>query len=105
MEKEYYHYTREGEPVGSYGQKWLNFMEEHHKGKVKKMKASGTYYDVARSVDDTAWEYRELLEKQYMKAHPYPNQYEKNVQYHMTMGFYVDGEVMRSKVLVAVTTV
>ena len=89
--------------IGTYGCDWIEFMEENHKDKVRQMKANGTFIDVAKSVDARAWDYRELLEKQYMKAHPYPNTYYENVQYHRTMDFYVRGAVMREIVLIAVT--
>ena len=97
--------THQDEEVGSYGKKWLAFMEQHYKGKVEKMLTDGNYYDVARSVDESAWEYHDLLERQYQEAHPRPKGFENIVAWERTRGFYVDGEVMRSKVLVAMTTV
>ena len=89
--------------IGTYGCQWMNWMEEHHKSKVREMKLAGNYQDVAKSIDNRAWDYYELLEKQYMEAHPYPNSYEENVAYHTTKNFYVDSTVMREVVLMAVT--
>jgi len=93
----------ENDPVGTYGMKWLGFMQSNHPKLVKKMIASGTLVAVARSVDTSAWEYDELLEKQYRAAHPSPNTFEENVKYHTTKNFYVDSAVMREKVLIPFT--
>ena len=64
--------SEEEQAIGSYGQKWLEFMRENHSDLVQEMKSKGTLYEVAQSVDDYAWEYRELLDKQYEKTFPRP---------------------------------
>jgi hypothetical protein len=89
------------EELGTYGRKWLEWMQEQHPKKVAKMKSKGTLLAVAKSVDDDAWEYSELLERKNLKAHPYPNSFEENVRYHTTKNFYVDSAVMRERVLIA----
>ena len=93
----------EDDPVGTYGMRWLDFMQGNHPELVKKMIASGTLAAVARSVDERAWEYDGLLEKQYLATHPSPNTFEENVKYHTTKNFYVDSAVMREKVLIPFT--
>jgi hypothetical protein len=90
--------------IGSYAEKWFAFMEENHPRLVKKMLADGTLLDVAQSVDDTAWDYRELLDAQYMKQNPRPKTFEEIVKWETTRMFYTDGQVMREKVLIPITT-
>jgi predicted unusual protein kinase regulating ubiquinone biosynthesis (AarF/ABC1/UbiB family) len=90
--------------IGTYAEKWFAFMERNHPRLVKKMLASGTLLEVAQSVDDTAWEYRELLDAQYMKLHPRPKTFEEIVKWETTRCYYTDGQVMREKVLIPVTT-
>lgn len=91
--------------IGSYGKQWLEFMEENHPDLVAQLQESNTLYDVARSVDDTAWDYRELLDSQYMEAHPRPKTFDEIVKWERTRAFYTDGAVMREKVLIPITTV
>ena len=86
--------------IGTYGCAWMEWMVENHKDKVRKMQTEGTYHAVAKSVNDEAMTYWELLERQYLKANPYPNTFEENVKYHATKNFYVEGAVMREKVLI-----
>ena len=86
--------------IGTYGCAWMEWMEENNADEVQKMLRAGTYHTVAKSVDDEAMEYWELLERQYLKAYPYPNTFEENVKYHATKNFYVEGAVMREKVLI-----
>ena len=89
-----------GVAVGSYGIKCLNFMVENYPDLVREMNAKGTLLAVAQSVDDTAWEYSDLLDTQYAKMYPRPIEFEKVVAWERTRQFYTDGEVMRDKVLV-----
>jgi len=91
--------------IGSYGRKWVNFMKRCHPNLVREMLRKGTFYEVAQSVDDRAWEYDEFLTKQYMDTHPCPNTFEENVKYHTTKKFYINGAVMREKVLIPYTSV
>ena len=91
------------EEIGSYGKKWLAFMEENHPRLVKIMRWERRLYDVARSVDESAWEYRELLDNQYMQAHPRPKGFENIVAWERTRDFYTHGAVMREKVLIPIS--
>ena len=56
--------TMEEEPVGSYGIKWMQWMEDNHPEKVEEMRFFHRYLTVARSVDARAWEYRNRLDQQ-----------------------------------------
>ena len=100
----------EEKPIGSYGRRWMEWMENNHKGKVRQMKKSGTYHDVARSVDKRAWDYKQLLDRQYEQMHPRPLEIEGLVNdelraWKFTRDFYTDSAVMRDDVLMAVTAV
>jgi hypothetical protein len=89
--------------VGSYGTKWMHFMETQHPKLVSEMQRKGIYLKVAQSVDDTAWDYRELLDNQYQQLHPRPKTFEEIVSWETTRAFYTDGAVMREKVLIPFT--
>jgi hypothetical protein len=51
------------EILGYYGMKWLDFMEEHHRKLFREMKKNKTLYAVAKSVNETAREYKALLDR------------------------------------------
>ena len=87
------------ESVGSYGIKWLAFMHRNYPELVKQMKEDDSLLDVARSVDERAWEYRELLDNQYAQVHFRPTEFEEVVAWERTRMFYTDSAVMREKVL------
>jgi len=90
--------------MGDYALEWLKFMEREHPRLLQKMFADGTLFDVAQSVDESAWEYRFCLEEEYKRAYPSPNTYEESVKWHRTRNFYVDSIVMRERVLAPYTT-
>jgi hypothetical protein len=93
--------SSEESEIGTYGEKWLKFMREHHPKLVSEMQSKGTLYKVAQSVDDIAWNYRELLDRQYMELHPRPEvSFEKIAAWERTRAFYTDSAVMREKVLI-----
>ena len=96
--------STEEEPIGSYGMAWIHFMESNHPELVEVMRMKHSFLTTARSVDRNAWEYRELLDRQYEQANPRPNgTYEENLKWEKTRAFYTDGTVMRERVLVPVT--
>ena len=86
--------------IGTYGIKWLEFMRGHHPKLVRELQQKGTLYKVAQSVDDYAWDYRELLDKQYAELHPRPHTFEEIVKWEYTRKFYTDSAVMRERVLI-----
>jgi hypothetical protein len=92
--------SAEESELGTYGEKWLKFMREHHPKLVLEMQSKGSLYKVAHSVDDMAWDYRDLLENQYAQTHPRPKEFYEVVAWERVRAFYTDSEVMRSKVLI-----
>ena len=96
--------TTEQEPIGSYGTAWMHFMEENHPELVEVMRMQHKFLTTARSVDRSAWEYRELLDRQYEQMYPRPNgTFEENLRWEKTRAFYTDGTVMRERVLIPLT--
>jgi hypothetical protein len=92
--------TIEDEPIGTYGTDWLDFMQSNHPKLVEQMTVSGTLAEVARSVDERAWNYRFLLDEQYEEHYPRPTEYETVIAWARTRQFYTDSAVMREKVLI-----
>jgi hypothetical protein len=92
--------------VGGYGTLWLEFMEKHYPEIYRQLAKKQTLYAIAKSVDNSAWSYRELLDHQYAQAHPRPEvSFEKIASWERTRAFYTDGAVMREKVLIKRTAV
>jgi hypothetical protein len=83
--------------VGDYGTMWLEFMAKHHPIIYRQLKKEQTLYAIAQSVDNIAWDYRELLDHQYMELHPRPEvSFEKIAAWERTRAFYTDGAVIYS---------
>jgi len=90
--------------IGNYGKDWLNFMDENHPELVREMEENDTLLLVAQSVDNSAWEYRELLDRQYAELHPRPqHNFEETVAWERTRTFHTDSTVMRERVLLPYT--
>jgi uncharacterized iron-regulated protein len=90
------------EEVGGYGMKWANWMEDNHKKLVREMKKNKTFAAVAKSTNEYARSYRELLNRQYEQLHPRPYEFEGEEAlqaWKFTRDFYTDSEVMRERVL------
>ena len=95
--------SMEEEPIGAYGMKWMKWMEENYPHLVTEMKFYHRYLTTARAVDSRAWEHRELLDRQYEKQNPRPEDFEEVLTWEQTRAFIVDSTVMRETVLVPVT--
>ncbi|MDE5834416.1 MAG: TnpV protein, partial [Ruminococcus sp.] len=95
----------EEEPIGIYGMKWMDFMEEHYPHLVEEMRLYHRYLTVARSVDRKAQEYRDLLDDQFAEMNPRPTGFEEVLKWEQARMFYSDSTVMREIVLVPVTEV
>ena len=95
--------TIEEEPIGIYGQKWMKWMEENYPERVTEMKFYHKYLTTARAVDSRAWKHKELLDRQYEKENPRPEDFEEVLTWEQTRAFTVDSTVMRETVLVPVT--
>ncbi|MGN0676351.1 MAG: TnpV protein [Ruminococcus sp.] len=95
--------TLEKQPIGIYGMKWMDFMEENYPHLVEEMKLYHRYLTVARSVDKSAQDYRDLLDKQYEQMNPRPTNFEEVLKWEQARMFYSDSTVMREIVLIPVT--
>lgn len=93
----------EEEPIGSYGRAWMKFMDENHYGHAELMRFHHKFLTVARAVDDYAFRYKELLDREYEKAYPRPDGFEECLKWERTRQFYTDSTVMRERVLVPYT--
>ncbi|HAS78683.1 MAG TPA: TnpV protein [Ruminococcus sp.] len=91
------------EPIGIYGLRWMDFMEENYPHLVEEMKLYHRYLTVARSVNRNAMEYRDLLDSQYEQMTPRPTDFEEILKWERARAFYSDSTVMRERVLVPVT--
>ena len=92
--------------IGVYGRRWIEWMENNHKKKVCEMKSQGIFLDVAKSTDEYARDYKNLLDRQYEELHPRPYDFEGDDElraWKFMRDFYTDGEVMRERVLIPFT--
>jgi hypothetical protein len=97
--------NQETEQIGYYGQAWINFMEENHPKLAAQMQMRGTFEAAARSVNRNACDYFKLLAEQYARQNPPPDDPEAYRSWKYTRDYYINGAVMRERVLVAVTSV
>jgi hypothetical protein len=96
------------EVLGYYGTKWLDFMEENYPKIYRQLEKKQTLYAVAQSVNQSAREYKQLLDHQYEQAHPRPYEFadeSEHSSWRFTRNFYTDHEVMVDKVLIKRTAV
>lgn len=89
--------------IGYYGQAWMRFMEENHPKLAAQMQKRGSFEAVARSVNQNACDYWDLLNRQYAQQNPPPNDPEAYRAWKYTRDYYINGAVMRERVMVAVT--
>ena len=89
--------------IGYYGQAWMSFMEENHPKLAAQMQKRGTFEAVARSVNQNACDYCDLLNRQYAHQNPPPDDSDAYRAWKYTRDYYIDGTVMQERVLVAVT--
>ena len=96
--------TMEEEPIGSYGQAWMYFMEDNYPEWVEVLRFQHRYLTMAREIDRSAWAYRMMLDKQYEQMNPRPNTgFEDNLTWERTRQFYTDSMVMRERILIPPT--
>ncbi len=88
------------EPIGRYGMSWIGFMEREYPHLVELMRLHNKFLTVARKVNETAFAYKELLDRQYEQMNPRPDDFEECIAWERTREFYTDGTVMRERVLV-----
>ena len=95
---------KQEDKIGRYGQEWMHFMEVHHQDQVQQMKQAGTFEAKAQAVHRSATDYRALLEQQFAKQNPPPEDFDALRSWYFSRDYYVDSIVMRERVLIAVTT-
>ncbi|MCR5305494.1 MAG: TnpV protein [Oscillospiraceae bacterium] len=96
--------SMEEEPIGSYGLAWMHFMETQYPEWVEVLRFQHRYLTEARKVDESAWEYRLLLDEQYAKENPRPNTgFEENLKWERARQFWTDSTVMRERILIPPT--
>ncbi len=96
--------SMEEEPIGSYGLAWMHFMETQYPEWVEVLRFQHRYLTEARKVDESAWEYRFLLDEQYAKENPRPNTgFEENLKWERARQFWTDSTVMRERILIPPT--
>ena len=92
--------SMEEEPIGIYGLKWLDMMQNHYEIELEILMSYPLHLSVAREVEKMARTYQEILEKQFEENNPRPTgSYEAIVQWERTKQFEVDSQVMREIVL------
>lgn len=88
------------EDIGQYGEKWQQFMREFHPEVIPSLEGRLKWELIPRQVDKEAWEYRELLRKQYAAKHPRPTTFTEIAVWEKTLGMLIDRAVMEDVVLI-----
>ena len=89
--------------IGYYGHAWMSFMKENHPKLAAQLKERGTFEAIARSVNQSACDYCDLLNWQYTQQKPPSDDPEAYRSWKFTRDYYINSAVMRERVLVAVT--
>ncbi len=93
------------EPVGKYGQMWMQWMEENYPEKVEWMMLRNRYLTVARSVEQRTREYLEQLDQQYRKTNPRPTgDFKATLAWEQEKQYEIENLAIRDEVYRAVTT-
>ena len=87
------------EEIGMYGEKWQRFMTENYPEVIPSLQGRMKWELIPRQIDKEAWEYRELLRKQYAKENPRPTTFLEIAQWENTLGMIVDRAIMEDIVL------
>lgn len=87
------------EDIGQYGEKWRKFMTENYPEVIPSLQGRLKWELIPRRVDKEAWEYRELLRKQYAKENPRPKTFVEIAQWENTLGMIIDRAIMEDVVL------
>ncbi|HQM00995.1 MAG TPA: TnpV protein [Ruminococcus flavefaciens] len=96
------------EPIGMYGREWMDFMEKNYPMETEYLRMKHKFLTLARQVQKSAEDYRDLLEEQYDRENPRPHPntaqgFNETLKWGEMKQFYVNGEVMREKVLICLT--
>ena len=87
------------EEIGLYGERWQKFMTENYPEVIPSLQGRLKWELIPRQIDKEAWEYRELLRKQYAKENPRPTTFVEIAQWENTLGMIVDRAIMEDIVL------
>lgn len=87
------------EEIGMYGERWQKFMTENYPEVIPSLQGRLKWELIPRQIDKEAWEYRELLRKQYAKENPRPKTFLEIAQWENTLGMIVDRAIMEDIVL------
>lgn len=85
--------------IGRFGTEWQRFMKENHPDVIMIDLVGNRFDELARKIDEEAWEMWELLRKQYAEEYPRPKTFTKIVTWEKTRSLYVEHEVMEQVVL------
>ncbi|MCM1167566.1 MAG: hypothetical protein NC299_17780 [Lachnospiraceae bacterium] len=111
------------EDIGQYGEKWRQqgccrsrnrvaattsatkggrrqYMRENHPEVIPSLEGRLLWELIPRQVDKEAWEYRELLRKQYAVKHPRPTTFTEIAAWENTLEMMIDRAIMENVVLV-----
>ena len=87
------------EDIGQYGEKWRQYMRENHPEVIPSLEGRLKWELIPRQIDKEAWEYRELLRKQYAKENPRPTTFAEIAEWENTLGMIIDRAIMEDIVL------
>lgn len=88
------------EDIGMYGERWQRFMTENYPEVIPSLQGRLKWELIPRQVDKEAWEYRQLLRKQYAKKNPRPTTFLEIAQWENTLGMMIDRAIMEDVVLI-----
>ncbi len=95
--------SMEEEPIGGYGRRWIAFMEEQYPHLVELMRLHNKFLTVARAVEEYAFRYKQLLDKEYAACYPRPKDFEECLKWEKARRFYTENTVIRERVLIPYT--
>lgn len=88
------------ESIGMYGERWQRFMTDNYHEVIPSLQGRLKWELIPRQVDKEAWEYRELLRKQYARKNPRPTTFVEIAQWENTLGLLIDRAIMENVVLI-----
>ena len=87
-------------PIGRWGETWQKFMKENcTPDEISASFKDGEFDELARRIDNEAWELWELLRRQYAEKNPRPTTFIEIVSWEKMRSLTVEHEVMEQIVL------
>ena len=87
------------EPIGIYGQRWQEFMQEQHPEKILELQLNLRWAIIPRLIEREAQERLAVLEEEYQRKYPVPTDFWEKAKYYKTMQIENSSEIMREIVL------